>query len=155
MILLFSAAGERDWQDGRQNGADTCPFSCPHNSLAVMKQSPTGIHTVSPYSRSQRGGLRQGKEGGKGCIYSDGLYVNYSTSCCLSFLSLNLCTPSLCTSFPLFVTSVVFPPGGMGKHGALDGLLRRLLRHLAHHPHRPRHAGPGKSLSINTCHSFQ
>lgn len=64
---------------------DTCPVSCPHDSQPVMKQSPSGIHTVSPYNRSQGAPLGQGAEGGKGCIYSDGLYVNYLTSCRLSF----------------------------------------------------------------------
>lgn len=57
----------------------------------------------------------------------------------------------VCTSFFLSVFVAVLPPGSVGKHGALDGLLRRLLRHLAHHPHRPRHAGPGKS---HTCVAY-
>lgn len=35
-------------------------------------------------------GDQTGEEGGKGCIYSDELYVNYSAASCLSFLSLNL-----------------------------------------------------------------
>lgn len=162
VIWLLSTVGTSErlagWTEWRWH---FCPFSCPHNSLTVMKQGSTGIHTVSPYSRSQRVGRRQGKEGGKGCVYSDELYVNYSTSCCLSFPSLNLhhlCTLSLALIFlPVapFLSVVVFPPGGLGKHGALDGLLCCLLRHLAHHPHRPWHAGPGKFLSINMCHSFQ
>lgn len=58
-------------------------------------------------------------------------------------------------SLLFFYSSVVFPPGRVGEHGALDALLRRLLRHLAHHPDRPRHAGPGKLLSVNTCHLLQ
>lgn len=128
-----------------------------------MKQGLSGIHTVSPYSRSQAAGYRQRKEGGEGCVYSDELYVNYSPSCCLSSLSLNL--HRLLHSLPLaplflhplvslFLSVAVFPPGGMGKHGALDGLLRRLLRHLAHLPNRPRHAGPGKSISVTRVTHF-
>lgn len=88
--------GERlaGWTEGRWH---LCPLSCPHNSLAVMKQGPTGIHTVSTYSRSQRVGWRQG---GKGCLYSDEQYVNYLTSRCLS---------SLCLNLPLLLHSLLCP----------------------------------------------
>lgn len=81
----------------------------------------------------------QGKEGGEGCLYWDELHIKHLTSCCLSFLSLNLSlTPSRRPSFFSLsprLSIVVLPPGGMGKHGALDRLLRCLLRHLAHHPY--------------------
>lgn len=100
---------------------------------------------MSTCSRSQRGRTLR-KEGGKGCLYWGKLYVNYLTSLSSSLSSLVL---------SLFGSVVVFPPGSMGKHGAVDGLLCGLLGHLAHHPHCPRHAGPGKLLSINICQSFQ
>lgn len=105
------------------------------NSLAVMKQTPTGIHTVSPYSRSQRAG--PGREG-KAAHIRMSRTSRFLTSRHLASLSLNL--RSLCT-FSLAVLS----PGSVGKHDSLDGLLCLLLRHLAHPAHRPRHAGPGKS----------
>lgn len=136
---------ERDYQDAQRGECwHLGPLSCPHNSLAVIKPGPSGIYTVSSCSRSQRVGKKT-KEGGRGRLSILGWAV-----CKLFHLTLSLFFVSQSLS-----SVVVFPPGSMGKHGAVDGLLCCLLSHLAHHPHCPRHAGPGKLLSINICQSFQ
>lgn len=110
-----------------------CPFSCPHSQQPGSNEADSHWNSHS-VPLQQITGSGDG-EGGKGCAYSDELLA----SCHLSFLSLNVC--SLCALFLFAVLS----PGGVGKHDSLDGLLCLLLCHLAHPPHRPRHAGPGKS----------
>lgn len=68
------------------------------------------------------------------CIYWDG------GACKLCDLWRRLSFPL--TESPLHFLSAppppaaVLPPGRVGQHGALDALLRRLLGHLAHLPHR-------------------
>lgn len=100
--------------------------------LPVMKQTPTGIPTVSPYSRSQGG-----REGPRLFGWAARLR---SWPHAISHFRL-----SMFAVFVHFFLFAVLSPGRVGKHDSLDGLLWLLLRHLAHPPHRPRHAGPGKS----------
>lgn len=120
---------ERDLRYG-QSGADTCPFSCPHSQQPGSNEADShwNSHSV-PLQQITESGTRAG-----GMSRTS----RFLTSRHLASLSLNL--RSLCTFF-----LAVLSPGSMGKHDSLDGLLCLLLRHLAHPPHRPRHAGPGKS----------
>ena len=146
-LLSGGGGGLAGWTEGLRH---LCPFSCPHNSLAVMKQGPTGIHTVSTYSKITDSGMKTG-EGGRERLSISGRAVCklFDLTLSLSLLCLNLspsCTLTLAPlSLSLSLSAAVLPPGSVGEHGALDGLLRRLLSHLALHPHRARHAGPGKS----------
>lgn len=105
-----------------------------------MKTSPSGIHAVSPYSRSQGSGTGWREEGGKACVYIRMVvhanYVTYGAVTPSPWLNiLTSCRPSLTPPY-LSPPVTVLPSGRVGKHGALDALLRRLLGHLAHLPHR-------------------
>lgn len=79
-----------------------------------------------------------GSRGGEACVYirmvvHDNYVTTVSPSPWLNLLSLPPLALPVCPPTP---PPAVLPPGRVGQHGALDALLRRLLGHLAHLPHR-------------------
>lgn len=133
-LLLLETEREIFSMDGR--ALTLCPLSCPHSQQPGSDEADAHWNSHS-VPLQQITGREGGKEGGKRRAYSDEPPSGLLTSRHLSFLS-----PDVGFSGASFA---VLSPGGVGEHDSLDGLLWLLLRHLAHPPHRPRHARPGKS----------
>lgn len=132
--------------------------------LSVMKQGPAGIHTVSPYSRSQRG-METG-EGGSERLSIFGRAVCKLFDLVLSLFSLFI---FILSSSPLAFSSLCFailPASSLSplqfSHLAVWGSMALWMVFFSVYsimwpaiPIAPDMLGQASRLSVNTCHSWQ